>query len=56
MRFASVATRRGLYQALVRRQEHRDAGVDLADGEGNEHAGLCRKLGLGDDSSQRSRR
>lgn len=28
---------RGAYKALVGRQEHRDAGVDLADGQGHEH-------------------
>ncbi len=32
---------RVLYQALIRRQEDRDARVDLADGEGDEHRGGC---------------
>jgi len=27
----------GTHQALVRRQEHRDAGIDLAYGQGDEH-------------------
>jgi hypothetical protein len=43
----------GTYQALVRRQEDGDTGVDLADGERDEHAGtrnekvVCWGLQLG---------
>ena len=27
------------YQSFIRRKEHSDAGIDLADGQGNQHAG-----------------
>lgn len=33
----------GTYQALVRRQENRDAGVDLADSKGDKHDDERRK-------------
>jgi hypothetical protein len=43
LRCWAAVTNWGAYEALIFGQEHGDAGVDLADGEGDEH-GACERV------------